>query len=94
MIEADIRRLDEREPVAVLKGLEADIWAGIAARAAARRTGRLVVFWQAAVMALAIVGSVATGLVLATSSELPRAGMFTPAGMNLAPSHLLLDEAR
>lgn len=87
MIDADIRTLSEQEPVPALDGLEAGIWAGIAARATARKVVRLVALWQTAVMALAMVVSIAAGL--ATSSEPASASVLAVPGMELAPSHLL-----
>lgn len=89
MIDADIRKLSECEPDRPLDGLEADIWAGIAARAAARKGVRIVALCQTAVMAFAMVVSIAAGLVLATSSEPASASILRPPGMELAPSHLL-----
>lgn len=89
MIDADIRRLCEQEPEPALDGLEADIWAGIAAHAATRKRIRRVALCQTAVMTLAMVVSVAAGLVLATTSEPAHAGGLTLPGIDLAPSHLL-----
>lgn len=94
MIDADIRILTEREPVPPLDGLEAAIWTGIAARATARKGVRLVALWQTAVMAFAMLASMAAGLVLATSSEPAGATVLSVPGVALAPSNLLFGARR
>ena len=61
MIEADIHRLNDQEPQKPLDGMEADIWAGVEARIEAKKTSRVVLSCQAAVLAIALVGSVVIG---------------------------------
>ena len=61
MIEAEIRKLNEQEPRRSLDTLEAGIWAGVDARRRANRISRVVFSCQAAVLALALFGSVAAG---------------------------------
>lgn len=89
MIDADIHRLTTQEFMPALDQLETDIWAGVAHRAAGRQQLRRVVGRQAAVMVAAVIASVATGFLWATSSELAYSGAHVVAGAELAPSHLL-----
>ena len=89
MIERDIVKLNEQEPRRSLDMLEADIWAGVAARANAKRTSALVFACQAVVMALALTGSIAAGNRAALSAHKPlELGVFSTRA-DLAPSTLL-----
>ena len=89
MIDNDIAKLNAQEARRSLAMLETDIWAGVAARASARRTSKLVFTCQAVVMALALTGSIAvgsrTGLSAHRSIEF---GVFSTRA-DLAPSTLL-----
>jgi hypothetical protein len=58
MIEADIHKLNDQEPRRPLNRLEADIWLGVEARLEARRTSRAVLSCQAAVLVIALMGSI------------------------------------
>lgn len=89
MIDADIRTLNEREPIPPLNGLEAAIWTGIAARATARKGIRLVALGQTAVMAFAMLASIAAGVLLASSRGSASASVLAVPGLELAPSQLL-----
>ena len=89
MIDYDIAKLTEQEPRRSLAMLETDIWAGVAARATAKRTSKLLFACQAVVMTLALTGSIAvgsrTGLSAHQTIEL---GVFSTRA-DLAPSTLL-----
>jgi hypothetical protein len=89
MIENDLVKLNEQEPRRSLDMLESDIWAGVAARANAKRTSRLVFTCQAVVMALALTGSIAAGNRTALLAQKPtELGVFSSQA-ELAPSTLL-----
>ena len=95
MIDAEIRKLDERESLGGLTSLEADIWAGIAARTGARKAGRLIASYQAAVMATAVAVSVITGAMAAASAaNTPRDPLAFANRIDLTPSTLLLGSPR
>ena len=94
MIDADIHRLAAQEPVPALDHMETDIWAGVGRRAIGRQSLRRIVGRQAAVMVAAVVVSVTTGFLWATSSELAYSSVHLVAGAELAPSHLLFGARR
>lgn len=90
MIEADIHTLNER-PSRSLDALEADIWAGVAARIAAKRTSNLVLACQGLVLAIALFGSVATGTRMAVVNDVSQAGLGVfSTRADLAPSTRLI----
>ena len=90
MIEADIRKLVERDRNSTLDRLERDIWAGVADRARDDRISAVVLTCQAAVIVLALIGGVTIGNYSATTdSQTPELGVFS-ARTALAPSTLLL----
>ena len=95
MIEAEIRKLDERVSADTLSGLEADIWAGVAARTGARKAGRLIASYQAAFMATAVAGSVIVGAMTAASAaNTPRDALAFANRTDLTPSTRLLGLGR
>ena len=67
-IESDILKLDEMSRAPSLDRLETDIWVGVAMRAETRKATRLIVSSQAAVMAIALFGSMAAGAFAAVSA--------------------------
>jgi hypothetical protein len=91
MNEDDIRSLAGQEPDRSLDTLEADVWAGVAARQAADRISRLVLSCQAFVVAAALVSSLIAGSQIghALAKETGQQSSFAN-GMELAPSTLLL----
>lgn len=95
MIDADIQKLSEQDTSRSLDHLEADIWAGVAAQSRARKAGRLIVSCQMAVMATAMVGSVAAGAMTAASAanSPPELSRFSSRTV-LTPSTLLLGSHR
>lgn len=89
MIERDITKLNEQEPRRSLEMLEADIWAGVAARSNEKRTSTLVFTCQAMVLVLALTGSIAAGNRAALSAHKSlELGVFSTRA-DLAPSTLL-----
>jgi len=89
MIERDILRLSE-QPGRPLDRMEADIWAGVAARTESRRASRVVLSCQAAVLAIALVGSVAAGTRAAImDNQAAGLGVFSTRA-DLSPSTLLI----
>lgn len=91
MIDDDLSRITRQPADRPLDHLEADVWAGVAARTAARRTGRIVASCQAAVMLVALVGAAAAGASTVTADRSPGA-FITAAGADYAPSTLLLGQ--
>ena len=90
MIEAEIRKLNEREPRRSLDKLEADIWAGVDAGVRAHRISRIVVSCQAAVLALALFGSVAAGTQAAMDENLTPALDVFSIRKDLTPASRLI----
>ena len=91
MIDDDLSRLARELGGRRLNRLESDIWAGIAAHNAARRTGRIIASCQVGVMIAALVGAAAAG---ATTVRVDRGpgSIMTSAGADFAPSTLLLGQ--
>jgi hypothetical protein len=89
MNDADIVKLSERDSRAELDGLESQIWAAVAERAIARKGVRSVALYQTAVMALAMVGSISAGIVLASGATTTQVTYLTVPGIELMPSRLL-----
>ena len=91
MIEGNLRDLTGRPPDRSLDTLEADIWAGVAARQEANRTARLVLSCQALVVAAALILSLIAGSQIGHSLARETGGQNSFAnGLELAPSTLLL----
>jgi stage III sporulation protein SpoIIIAA len=92
MIDEDLQRLNSQASDHSLDALESDIWAGIAQHVRHRAVARRRISFQGAVMALSLIVSIAIGL------HATRAAGHTPlllaAGLELAPSSLLLSNAR
>ncbi len=91
MIDDDLTKLANGPTDKPLDHLEADVWAGVAARRMARRTGRIIASCQAAVMLVALVGAAAAGASTAAVVRSPGA-LITSAGADYAPSTLLLGQ--
>ena len=88
-LETEIARLNEWNLAPASGLLEADIWKGVSARQAQRRTYNLVIGLQSLVLVLALSGSIAVGSQAAfTASASPELSVFSPRA-NLAPSTLL-----
>jgi hypothetical protein len=91
MIDAEICKLNEQEPGRSLDKLEAGIWAGVDARLRANRISRVVFSCQAAVLAIALFGSVAAGT-RAAMDENPAAGLDVfSIRKDLTPTSRLID---
>lgn len=94
-IDSDIVRLDGLSRAQSLDRLEADIWAGVAARVQARQASRLILSSQAAVMAVALFGGIAAGAFAAASAtNVPQELSSFSTRMAFAPSTLLLGSHR
>ena len=90
-IESDIGKLNARKPNCSLARLEADVWAGVAVRTRTRQAGRLILSCQAALMAIALMGSIAAGaFTAALAANPPQAFSSFSSRTTLAPSTLLL----
>ena len=89
MIDNDIARLVERERMADLGRLEADIWRREAAFETRRRTTRRMAAWQGAVLLVAVVGSASAGVAASLPAAEPRHAALMMPGERLAPSSLL-----
>lgn len=90
-IETEILKLDKASNLPSLDRLQADIWAGIAARLEAQKAGRATVSCQAAIMAFALAGSMAAGTFAAASlSDRPQELSSFSSRAAFAPSTLLL----
>lgn len=75
-----------------LEGLESDIWRGVEARVAERRSYAHAFAAQLVILTLGAAGSVAAGHLWATTHEVVE-GIFSPY-TPLAASNLLMGEAR
>ena len=95
MIDDELRQLNERPLDHSLQALESDIWHGLARRLRDRAVVRRQVSLQGAVMALSLIVSIATGIhaTRAAGAARAHAGLIT-SGLELAPSSLLLSNAR
>lgn len=91
MRDSDIQKALNISPEVSLDRLEADIWKAVDVRMRASRTAAVVAAWQAAVVALAFISSVAGGSFAAHSpaAGAGRLNAFSPE-LALAPSTLLL----
>lgn len=86
----DFATLRRARDLDALDGLEAAVWAGIAARREFSRSRDLVLRWQALAVALAVFGSLAGGLYIGREPTAPgRLDAFSAHGVP-APSRLLL----
>ena len=74
MIDEYIHKLNEQGPKRSLERLEADIWLGVEARVKANRISKVVISCQAAVLAIALLSSVAAGT-RAAMAENPPVGL-------------------
>ena len=86
--EMDLHRLLEEEPDRSLAELEADVWAALTRYTHARRVFSAVFATQAAVLAVAIVGSAVAGFHSAPANRPTRLSVFSPRPA-LAASTLL-----
>lgn len=87
MIDEQVEKMIEQNGGRSLDQLEADIWAGALSRCNERRKATLLALFQAGVLVVALVASVATGLSVAnaTAQSNPLA-----VDIQLAPSMRLL----
>lgn len=88
MLDSVLKRLDTLTQSQPLDGLEAGVWAGIETQLHERRLSRVIMGWQTAVLALALISSVGMGAGAATSRPTASLGVFSPHA-SLAPSGLL-----
>ena len=91
MIDDDLSNFASQPADRPLDRLERDVWAGVAAHNAARRTGRIIASCQAGVMVVALVGAAAA---VATAVRVDRTpgSIITSAAADFAPSTLLLGQ--
>ncbi len=89
MIENDLQKLGEQGSDHRLDGLEADIWAGVAARLEVQKVSRLVLSCQVLTIAFTLAFGIATGNHI-DQLEAGEAQTDLTGGMRLAPSTLLL----
>ena len=89
MIDKDLKELIARDSRFRLDRLELDIWQRTAARHTAVRTSKVLASWQAAVVALAILGSATVGMTAATHVQTTNKSRLLGFGDELAPSTLL-----
>lgn len=88
MLDDGFKHLDQLAQSRSLDGLEASVWAGIDLRAQQFRISRIVVAWQSAVLAIALVSSIGLGAHAATKLPDGALGVFSPQG-SLSPATLL-----
>ena len=93
MIDDDLWKLNSEALDYSLDALESDLWAGFALRVKHRTVARRRVSFQGAVMALSLIVSIAIGI-HATRAVTAHAPLFLASGLELAPSSLLLSDAR
>lgn len=91
MIDDDLSRLADQPADRLLDRLEGDVWAGVAAHNAARRTGRIIALCQAGVMVVALFGAAVAGATTVRVDHTP-GSVITSAGAEFAPSTLLLGQ--
>jgi hypothetical protein len=91
-IEQSIQELNRREPRRSLEGLEADIWAGVAASARETSLSKAALGVQAVILLAAMVGSLAIGNWAATSGRTKSELTVFSESLELAPSTLLMGE--
>ena len=89
MIDDDIATLVERERMADLGRLEADIWRCESALQGRRRATRRIAAWQGAVMLAAVIGSAGAGFASSAHPAEGRHASVLMPGEQLAPSSLL-----
>lgn len=90
MLDQDLQRLLEGEPDRSLATLEVDIWAAVDRHVRARRLFKVVLVAQSAVLAVALIGSVAAGFRLAPAYGPGELDVFSMRP-SLAASTLLVD---
>jgi hypothetical protein len=88
MLNDALKRLDNITQSHLLDGMEVGVWAGIETQSREKRLSRVVMGWQTAVLALALVSSIGVGARAATSLPTASLGIFSPHA-SLAPSALL-----
>lgn len=88
MLDHDINRLDKIARSHPLEGLEAGVWATIESRSRENRLSKVLVAWQSAVLAVALLTSIGMGARAATGLPTTTLGVFSPHA-SLAPSALL-----
>lgn len=90
MLENDLKALRTSIPVPALDGLEADIWHKVAADQESARLRRIVLIFQAGVVAMVVAGgAVLTGLAPRDANASPGFDAFSLRNVP-APSTLLL----
>ena len=94
MIDDDLTQLNDRASDHSLEALESDIWAGLALRIRHRAMTRRRVSFQSAVMALSLIVSIAIGIHATRAAGAARGSPIFASGLELAPSSLLLGNAR
>ena len=87
MLDNGINRLDKIAQSQPLEGLEAVVWAAIESQSRENRLSRVMVAWQSAVLAIALLSSIGMGARAATSLPTAALGVFSPHA-SLAPSAL------
>lgn len=88
MIEDRLKALDYLAQSRSLDQLEAAVWSRIAVQATQVRASKVVVAWQSAVLALALVSSIGIGAHAATTLPTESLDVFSPHG-SLTPSSRL-----
>lgn len=90
MLDDDIRKLAERSPRRSMDGLEANIWAGVEAREQVNRASRIVYSYQAGVLAIGLLTSIAVGAYMAPAAGSPNGPDVLSMRTDLAPSARLI----
>lgn len=84
-----LQALVRRGPDPSLDGLEADVWAGVEARARERRRSAVLAGGQLALMAVAVAGGLSIGSATVVAQERLQNGSALLGSVDLAPSTLL-----
>jgi membrane-associated PAP2 superfamily phosphatase len=94
MIDDDIRRLNGQPSDHSLATLESDIWAGLDRRHQSGALTRRRISMQSVVMALSLIVSMGVGIYSSRAAAVTRSRAVLALGLELAPSSLLLGNAR
>lgn len=87
MVQAVLHQAPDRS----LAELEADVWAGVAASAQARRTQALVAGGQLTLMTVALLGSLSLGSAAVAAKAREHSSFALLSSADLAPSTLLVE---
>jgi hypothetical protein len=90
MIDHYLRKINGAVIDRSLDDLESDVWRGVAGRERARSAARKRVSAQGVILLVALIGSIAVGILSSRTAGLAHGHLVLPLGVGLTPSSLLL----